>query len=186
MGGRLRRLTHAHFALYRAYLEGLDEATLHAHYGVAGIDVRATRRTLATLCDTLTIAARRARHRRGAPSVPKPGSLPRDAHTGAAAGQDVPTLEAFRTEVDLNAFYSEREVVALYVEPIRPRRRRRSIGKSRAIVACAIARTPRSRGCRIEYGIGERASFCKRAPFPEKGGASLECDRGGPERAGRW
>ncbi|WP_373452775.1 hypothetical protein [Burkholderia sp. AU6039] len=34
----------AHFALYRAYLEGLDEATLHAHYGVPGTDVRVTRR----------------------------------------------------------------------------------------------------------------------------------------------
>lgn len=42
----------AHFALYRAYLEGLDEATLHAHYGVPGTDARVTRRTLATLRDT--------------------------------------------------------------------------------------------------------------------------------------
>ncbi|MGU3782269.1 hypothetical protein [Burkholderia metallica] len=28
------RLTPAHVALYCTYLEGLDEATLHAHYGV--------------------------------------------------------------------------------------------------------------------------------------------------------
>ncbi|MBY8608157.1 hypothetical protein K7N18_25355 [Burkholderia arboris] len=41
----LSRLTPAHFALYRAYLEGLDEAMLHAHYGVPGTDVRVTRRT---------------------------------------------------------------------------------------------------------------------------------------------
>ncbi|MCA8031009.1 hypothetical protein [Burkholderia cepacia] len=33
---RTGRLPPAHFALYRAYLEGLDEATLHAHYGVPG------------------------------------------------------------------------------------------------------------------------------------------------------
>ncbi|WP_234745279.1 MULTISPECIES: hypothetical protein [Burkholderia] len=39
------RLTPAHFALYRAYLGGLDEATLHARYGVPGTDVRMTRRT---------------------------------------------------------------------------------------------------------------------------------------------
>ncbi|KGE06606.1 hypothetical protein LA03_31335 [Burkholderia gladioli] len=52
------RLTTAHFELYRAYLEGLEERTLHTHYGAPGTDVRVTRRTLATLRDTLTIAAR--------------------------------------------------------------------------------------------------------------------------------
>ncbi len=85
----LLRQAPAHFALYRAYLEGLDEATLHA------------------------------RHRRGAPAALKPGSLPRDAHAGAAAGRavgKVPTLEAFREAVDPDAFYSDRELVALYVE----------------------------------------------------------------------
>ncbi|MBN3815087.1 hypothetical protein G3N57_00005, partial [Paraburkholderia sp. Se-20369] len=54
-------MTTSHFALYRAYLEGLDDRVLHAHYGLPGTDVRVTRRTLATLRDTLTIAARRAR-----------------------------------------------------------------------------------------------------------------------------
>lgn len=121
----LLRLTPAHFALYRAYLEGLDEATLHAHYGVPGTDVRVTRRTLATLRDTLTIAARRARDVDAAHLLRlKPGSLPRDAHAGAAAGHgaatDVPTLEAFRAEVDPDAFYSERELVALYVDTYPP------------------------------------------------------------------
>ncbi|KKL31100.1 hypothetical protein WR30_30595 [Burkholderia contaminans FFH2055] len=52
--------------MYRAYLEGLDEATLHAHYGVPGTDARVTRRTLATLRDTLMSGALRARHRRDA------------------------------------------------------------------------------------------------------------------------
>ncbi|MDR5645742.1 hypothetical protein [Burkholderia cenocepacia] len=55
---------------------------------------------------------------------PKPGSLPRDAHAGGAAGpaagREVPTLEAFRAEVDPDAFYSERELVALYVETYPP------------------------------------------------------------------
>lgn len=117
----LLRLTPAHFALYRAYLEGLDEATLHAHYGVPGTDVRVTRRTLVTLRETLTIAARRARDVDAAHLLRlKPGSLPRDAHAGAAAGREVPTLEAFRAEVDPDAFYSERELVALYVETYPP------------------------------------------------------------------
>lgn len=117
----LLRLTPAHFALYRAYLEGLDEATLHAHYGVPGTDVRVTRRTLVMLRETLTIAARRARDVDAAHLLRlKPGSLPRDAHAGAAAGREVPTLEAFRAEVDPDAFYSERELVALYVETYPP------------------------------------------------------------------
>ncbi|WP_175816954.1 site-specific integrase [Burkholderia diffusa] len=120
----LLRLTPAHFALYRAYLEGLDEATLHAHYGAPGTDVRVTRRTLATLRDTLTIAARRARDIDAAHLLRlKPGSLPRDAHAGGAAGRaagEVPTLDAFRESVDPDAFYSERELVALYVETYPP------------------------------------------------------------------
>lgn len=117
----LLRLTPDHFALYRAYLEGLDEPTLHAHYGVSGTDVRVTRRTLATLRDTLTIAARRARDVDAARLLRlKPGSLPCDAHAGAAAGQEVPTLEAFRDAVDPDAVYSERELVALYVETYPP------------------------------------------------------------------
>lgn len=119
----LLRLTPAHFALYRAYLEGLDEATLHAHYGAPGADVRVTRRTLATLRDTLTIAARRARDIDAAHLLRlKPGSLPRDAHAGGAerGAVAVPTLEAFRAAVDPDAFYSERELVALYVETYPP------------------------------------------------------------------
>ncbi|WP_175905992.1 phage integrase family protein [Burkholderia seminalis] len=119
----LLHLTPAHFALYRAYLEGLDEPVLHAHYGVPGTDVRVTRRTLATLRDTLTIAARRARDIDAAHLLRlKPGSLPRDAHAGGAVGGavEVPTLEVFRAEVDPDAFYSERELVALYVETYPP------------------------------------------------------------------
>lgn len=117
----LLRLTPDHFALYRAYLEGLDEPTLHAHYGVSGTDVRVTRRTLATLRDTLTIAARRARDVDAARLLRlKPGSLRCDAHAGAAADQEVPTLEAFRDAVDPDAVYSERELVALYVETYPP------------------------------------------------------------------
>ncbi|OJA84428.1 phage integrase family protein [Burkholderia ubonensis] len=119
----LLRLTTSHFALYRAYLEGLDEPVLHAHYGLPGTDVRVTRRTLALLRDTLTIAARRARDTDAAHLLRlKPGSLPRDAHAGGAEGGavEVPTLDAFRAAVDPDAFYSERELVALYVETYPP------------------------------------------------------------------
>ena len=54
------RPTPANFAPCRAYLEGLDEATLHAHCGVPGIYVRVMRRMLTTQRDTLTSGALRA------------------------------------------------------------------------------------------------------------------------------
>ncbi|WP_279609635.1 phage integrase family protein [Burkholderia gladioli] len=124
--GHLLRLTTAHFALYRAFLEGLDEHALHTHYGVPGTDVGVTRRTLATLRDTLTIAARRAGDTDAAHLLRlKPGSLPAGAHAGAGQGQAPaapvpPTLEAFRDQVDPDHFYSEQDLLALYLEQFPP------------------------------------------------------------------
>nr|WP_282454618.1 hypothetical protein [Burkholderia gladioli] len=147
----LLRLTHAHFALYRAYLEGFDEQRLHAHYGAPGTDVRITRRTLATLRDTFTIAARRAGDIDAAHLLRlRPGSLPAEAHAGAGQGEAgaapvPPTLEAFRDQVDPDHVYSERDLLALYLEQFPPARSPAIDPKSRAIAACGSARTPRSR-----------------------------------------
>ena len=55
------RLTRADFALYRAWLEGVDATALHASYGTLGNDARITRRQLVLIRDTLSTAARRAR-----------------------------------------------------------------------------------------------------------------------------
>ncbi|WP_341772145.1 phage integrase family protein [Burkholderia gladioli] len=124
----LLHLTHAHFALYRAYLEGFEEQRLHAHYGAPGTDVRITRRTLATLRDTLTIAARRAGDIDAAHLLRlRPGSLPAEAHAGAGQGEAgaapaPPTLEAFRDQVDPDHVYSERDLLALYLEQFPPAR----------------------------------------------------------------
>ncbi|KVN49359.1 phage integrase family protein [Burkholderia ubonensis] len=155
----LLRLTPDHFALYRAYLEGLDEPTLHAHYGVPGTDVRVTRRTLATLRDTLTIAARRARDVDAAHLLRlKPGSLPRDAHAGGAGAVEVPTLETFRAAVDPDAFYSERELVALYVETYPP--------ASSPAVDRKIARNRRLRE-RQDAALARMEASLVEAPQPE-------------------
>ncbi|WP_186123098.1 phage integrase family protein [Burkholderia gladioli] len=122
------RLTTAHFALYRAYLEGLEERTLHTHYGAPGTDVRVTRRTLATLRDTLTIAARRAGDRDAVHLLRlKPGSLPAEAHAGGAEGAAgeaavPPTLDAFRDAIDPDHVYSERDLLTLYLETYPPAR----------------------------------------------------------------
>ncbi len=124
----LLRLTHAHFALCRAYLEGSEEQRLHAHYGAPGTDVRITRRTLATLRDTLTIAARRAGDIDAVHLLRlRPGSLPAEAHAGGRQGEAgaapvPPTLEAFRDQVDPDHVYSERDLLALYLEQFPPAR----------------------------------------------------------------
>ncbi|WP_244101158.1 phage integrase family protein [Burkholderia gladioli] len=124
----LLRLTTAHFALYRAYLEGIEEHRLHALYGAPGTDVRITRRTLATLRDTLTIAARRAGDIDAAHLLRlRPGSLPAEAHAGAGQGEAgaapvPPTLEAYRDQVDPDHVYSERELLAFYLEQFPPAR----------------------------------------------------------------
>ncbi|KVD85831.1 integrase [Burkholderia ubonensis] len=157
----LLRLTPAHFALYRAYLEGLDEPVLHAHYGVPGTDVRVTRRTLATLRDTLTIAARRVRDTDAAHLLRlKPGSLPRDAHAGGAEGRggEVPTLDTFRAAVDPDAFYSERELVALYVDTYPP--------AASPALARRVARNRRLRE-RQDAALARMEASLVEAPQPE-------------------
>ncbi|WP_244114572.1 phage integrase family protein [Burkholderia gladioli] len=122
------RLTPAHFALYRAYLEGIEERTLHTHCGAPGTDVRVTRRTLATLRDTLTIAAWRASDRDAVHLLRlKPGSLQAEAHAGGADGAEgeaalPPTLDAFRDAIDPDHVYSERDLLSLYLETYPPAR----------------------------------------------------------------
>jgi hypothetical protein len=108
----VRRLTRHHFALYRGWLEGAAIEGLHAAYGEPGTDVRVTRRLVATLRDTLATAARRARDVEAAHLLRlKPGSIPPAELHGR---DDVPTLEAYRAQVDPDGFYSEAELLELY------------------------------------------------------------------------
>lgn len=81
----LLRLTPAHFALYQAYLEGSARRRCTRTTAFRGPDGRVTRRTLATLRDTLTIAAGRAAYRRR-------GSCASDARRLAARRTPVPTV----------------------------------------------------------------------------------------------
>jgi site-specific recombinase XerD len=55
------RLSLQHFALYRAYLDGIADTQLHAIYGEAGTDVRLTRKRIEVIRETLTAAAKRRR-----------------------------------------------------------------------------------------------------------------------------
>lgn len=145
-----RRLTRQHFALYRGWLEGAEIGGLHAAYGDAGTDVRVTRRLIATMRDTLAVAARRARDHEAAHLLRlKPGSIP----PGELHGRDdVPSLEDYRLQVDPDGVYGEAELLDLYradFPPQAPERQRvdRKVARNarlRTRQAAALARMERS------------------------------------------
>ena len=108
----IKRLTREHFALYRGYLDGVSVEQLHATYGDATTDIRATRRLIGLLRDTLSGAARRTRDVEATHLLRlRPGSIP-DAQRLAVS--EMPTLEAYRESVDPNGFHSEAELLELY------------------------------------------------------------------------
>jgi site-specific recombinase XerD len=108
----IKRLTREHFALYRGYLDGVSVEQLHATYGDATTDIRATRRLIGLLRDTLSGAARRTRDVEATHLLRlRPGSIP-DAQRLAAS--ETPSLEAYRESVDPNGFHSEAELLELY------------------------------------------------------------------------
>ncbi|MEM5405885.1 phage integrase family protein [Paraburkholderia unamae] len=107
-----RRLTRQHFALYRGWLEGAPLESLHRAWGDAGTDVRVTRRLIATMRDTLAVAARRMRDHDAAHLLRlKPGSIPAAELHGR---DDTPSLEDYRARVDPDGFYGEAELLDLY------------------------------------------------------------------------
>jgi site-specific recombinase XerD len=106
----VKRLTREHFALYRGYLDGVSVEQLHATYGDATTDVRATRRLIGLLRDTLSGAARRTRDVEATHLLRlRPGSIPDRIDTSV-----MPTLEAYREAIDPNGFHSEAELLELY------------------------------------------------------------------------
>jgi site-specific recombinase XerD len=106
----IKRLTREHFALYRGYLDGVSVEQLHATYGDATTDVRATRRLIGLLRDTLSSAARRTRDVEATHLLRlRPGSIPE-----RVAASVMPTLETYREAVDPNGFHSEAELLELY------------------------------------------------------------------------
>jgi site-specific recombinase XerD len=108
----IKRLTREHFALYRGYLDGVSVEQLHATYGDATTDIRATRRLIGLLRDTLSGAARRTRDVEATHLLRlRPGSIP-DTHRLAAS--EMPSLETYRESVDPDGFHSEAELLELY------------------------------------------------------------------------
>ncbi|MEA3088868.1 MAG: hypothetical protein QOJ04_210 [Caballeronia sp.] len=108
----IKRLTREHFALYRGYLDGVSVEQLHATYGDATTDIRATRRLIGLLRDTLSGAARRTRDVEATHLLRlRPGSIP---ETQRLAASEMPSLETYRESVDPDGFHSEAELLELY------------------------------------------------------------------------
>ncbi|MCY0386282.1 tyrosine-type recombinase/integrase [Robbsia sp. Bb-Pol-6] len=109
-----RALSLAHFAFYRAYLEGpvaLDLPVLADLYLNSGKDPRKVRALLRWLQDELAAAARRTGDREAVRLLRLPKSL------GAAADPvNMPSLDEFRETVDVDGVYSEEELRALYIK----------------------------------------------------------------------
>ncbi|OUL73293.1 hypothetical protein CA601_44160 [Paraburkholderia hospita] len=61
LGNRDTRLSRQHFTLYRGYFDGVSVEQLHRTYAEAGVDVRVTRRLIATLRDACRRGAMCAR-----------------------------------------------------------------------------------------------------------------------------
>lgn len=119
-----RRLGLAHFAFYRAYLEGSDTIDLTAladRYLETGRDPRLCRSVLFWLQDELAAAARRMGDREAVRLLRLPKRLGADPD----AIRDFPSLDDFRQTVDADGVYSEAELLALYrhshPEPTRSR-----------------------------------------------------------------
>ncbi|MEC5218884.1 site-specific recombinase XerD [Actimicrobium sp. GrIS 1.19] len=115
-GTVLIRLTRAHFAFYRGYLEGLDPGTLAQHYleNAAAVDEavtdrRVARSTIGWIRAPLLVAARRVAR----PSMARLLALPPERLQQTDCG-DVPALDAFRLERDPCEVYSEEELIALF------------------------------------------------------------------------
>ncbi|WP_429500423.1 phage integrase family protein (plasmid) [Robbsia andropogonis] len=130
--GTPRRLSLAHFAFYRAYLEGpsaIDLPTLADTYLDSGRDPRRVRSLVRWLQDELAAAARRTGDRAAMRLLRLPKSLGQEDHSESRT----PSLAEFREQVDPQEVFDEAELLALFREqypeaqPSRQLRRGRSL-----------------------------------------------------------
>ncbi|MDF1482162.1 tyrosine-type recombinase/integrase [Extensimonas soli] len=136
-----RKIGRHHLAFYRGWLQGLDLGELADRYLEDGIDLRVAKSTLRWLQDALSQAALRngrfgeARLLRISLRHVLNGSVADPGVDGAAATVLPPSIDEFREENDPDGFYSEAELIRLYVEAFpqlidkKAQRRRRLIDK---------------------------------------------------------
>jgi site-specific recombinase XerD len=106
-----RKVGRHHLAFYRGWLQGVDLRELADHYLDFGIDLRLAKSTLTWLQDTFRQAAlRHGRH--GEARLLRLRLMAHQSHQATA----IPSLDDFRAESDPDGFYSEAELIRLYLE----------------------------------------------------------------------
>jgi site-specific recombinase XerD len=106
-----RKIGHHHLAFYRGWIQGLDLRDLADRYLESGLDLRVAKSTLTWLQDSF----RQAALRHGRHGEARLLRLRLGAHADKPASS-IPSLEAFRDEHDPEGFYSEAELIRLYLE----------------------------------------------------------------------
>ena len=106
-----RKLGRHHLALYRGWLQGVPLKTLADRYLETGLDLRLAKTTLTWVGDTIRQAAlRNGKHGEA-----------RLLRLSFAVGPEppstvIPTLEDFQAERDPSGFYTEEELIRLFLE----------------------------------------------------------------------
>lgn len=106
-----RKIGRHHIAFYRGWLQGLDLKTLADRYLETGLDLRLAKSTLTWIRDTIRQAAlRNGRH--GDARLLRMSISQNESQTTGTA----PTLEDFQAERDPSGFYTEEELIRLFLE----------------------------------------------------------------------
>ena len=106
-----RKLGRHHLALYRGWLQGVPLKTLADRYLETGLDLRLAKTTLTWIGDTIRQAAlRNGKH--GEARLLRL-SL---ANGTESAKSEIPTLEDFQSDRDPSGFYTEEELIRLFLE----------------------------------------------------------------------
>lgn len=106
-----RKLGRHHLALYRGWLQGVPLKTLADRYLETGLDLRLAKTTLTWIGDTIRQAAlRNGKHGEA-----------RLLRLSLAAGPEsptpeIPTLDDFQADLDPSGFYTEAELIRLFLE----------------------------------------------------------------------
>jgi len=106
-----RKLGRHHLALYRGWLQGVPLKTLADRYLETGLDLRLAKTTLTWIGDTIRQAAlRNGKH--GEARLLRL-SL---ANGTESAKSEIPTLKDFQSDRDPSGFYTEEELIRLFLE----------------------------------------------------------------------
>ena len=106
-----RKLGRHHLAFYRGWLQGVELKALADRYLETGLDLRLARSTLTWIRDTIRQAA--LRHGRHGEARLLRLSLSNSETTAAI---EIPTLEDFQADRDPTGFYTEDELIRLFLE----------------------------------------------------------------------